>query len=888
MTRTEAIEQFLRENTHKDLSGLYSYSMECQVNVAQDSGERIESEYRGKKWHGWTDGITTWKSFRIPWQANTNPEYEDKPITFDLTKHVEGIGMTGWDWQNKLSRWVAFDFDSLVGHKSGLTNDQLSEVVDAAKDIDWVTIRTSASGRGIHIYVFLEPVETQNHNEHAALARSILGMMSGLAGIDFESRVDICGGNMWVWHRKMADSDSQGLKLVKKGTTLASIPPNWRDHLKVISRKERKARPDGFDPLADLCSQVSHVQLDDDHKKLIQYLKEQEALWWWDSDHHMLVTHTWWLQKAHRELQLRGIFQTNSAGRDLDTQNCFCHPIRKGGWTVRRYSQGCDEHPTWSQDASGWTKTFLNREPDLSTAARGAEGLEELSGAFYFKQAISAQRTAQNLGVTISIPDQLLEREAWLRQHKDGRLVMEIMSQQTDGQIDMSGWHLNKKKWTRIFQATLSNTRESEHFNYDDTLRALTAEGESIGWVMEIDGDWVEQPLVNVREALKSLGHNAKEISQILGGQVFKPWKIVNRPFQDEYPGDREWNRNAAKFRYIPKDPPDPTPTWNSILEHCGLGIDSGVRDSQWCKTNGIITGADYLRTWVANVFQRPTEPLPYLFFLGPQNSGKSIFHESLALLVTSGYQRADLALKSQAGFNGELEGAVLCVVEETNLGGKNRGTIDRIKDWVTSPHLNIRHMYRKPYHIPNTTHWIQCANDMDYCPIFPGDTRIVVSYVPELEKVIPKRDLLTRLESEAPSFLYSILNLELPAPSERLAVPVVSSSERSIIMNRNSDPPEVFFKEQCEYAPGLKTRYRDLYDAFVEWCDPTEAGNWTKIAFGRKLPSQYPKGRAEDDKATVYVGNLWLSSRDKPTGYDRHAAKYFMDGEQIKRRLLK
>ena len=190
VTRTEAIKNFLLNETHSELANLYSINMECQVNVSQDGGERIEGEFKGKRWHGWKDGLTPWKSFRIPWNAATKPTYDDKVIKFDLAKYAEGIGMTGWDWKNKVSRWVAFDFDSIVSHKTGLTNQQLEEIEHQASAVDWITVRKSTSGNGIHFYVYLEPpIETVNHNEHAALARAILGQLAAQTGFDFINKV---------------------------------------------------------------------------------------------------------------------------------------------------------------------------------------------------------------------------------------------------------------------------------------------------------------------------------------------------------------------------------------------------------------------------------------------------------------------------------------------------------------------------------------------------------------------------------------------------------------------------------------------------------------------------------------------------------------------------
>ena len=63
-----------------------------------------------------------------------------------------------------------------------------------------------------------------------------------------------------------------------------------------------------------------------------------------------------------------------------------------------------------------------------------------------------------------------------------------------------------------------------------------------------------------------------------------------------------------------------------------------------------------------------PFQPAPFLFFFGPENSGKSIFYESLQLLVTKGVVEADRALTNANDFNGELAGAIICAIEEKDI----------------------------------------------------------------------------------------------------------------------------------------------------------------------------------------------------------------------------
>jgi hypothetical protein len=225
---------------------------------------------------------------------------------------------------------------------------------------------------------------------------------------------------------------------------------------------------------------------------------------------------------------------------------------------------------------------------------------------------------------------------------------------------------------------------------------------------------------------------------------------------------------------------------------------------------------------------------------------------------MTCGYTRADHAIISGPGFNGELENAILCAVEETNLQ-KSVHARNRIKDWVTSHTMLIHHKGRTPYQVENAVHFIQTGNDYSECPIFPGDTRITMIHVPpfDLIEMLMPDPMRAQLAREAPAFLGALLKIEIPPSLDRLNVPVIDTEIKMQTSQSNRTSLEIFIDEMLYDAPGEMIVYAELYNKFQEWLDPNELHAWTKIKFGRDLPVKYPKGRVMSKGAKFYVGNL-------------------------------
>lgn len=873
MLKTQAIQNFIKIYTMPHLQ-LYTPEMEVQVNVAQDGGTKSRTAGKNKNSYFYTDNIEVWKHFRIPYNADTEPEYTDVELKFNLEKHVEAIGLSGWNWKQKQSHWFGYDIDSIINHKEGLSEKDIEQIILRITDIPYVTAIKSTSGKGIHLYIHLdEPVQSSTHTEHAAMARALLGTLSTDACFNFNNAIDVCGMLLWIWHRKI-EGNPNAFKLIKEASTKFSskdIPTNWRAHIDVINGKRRRtkcpvAKSEDEDLLFQMMASATRSSsLDEKHKTLLDWFKNNSQRdWWWDSDHTMLVCHTLDLKKAHTDLGYKGVFYTNSSGSS--EQNCYAFPSEDGSWIVRRHSRGVNEHPSWSIDPSGWTRCNYNTESDLGTCVRANGGLENASGDFVFESLELGLKALEDLGVSeISnilkhnpIYESILSKRSFIiRPKKENKIILMFDKlKDIDDNFNIQGFVTNKRgdRWERVLTIpTIKRTFSSP----DHLIRHLVTGGEEAGWYILTKKGWIGQQRCNVVTVLQSQTNSASrmDVEMMMSKAVLDPWELVNMPFIEEYPGNRQWNMNAACFSCDPKE--GSYDTWNTVLDHLGKNIDNDVKENQRCSSCEILTGRDYLFYWIASMFQRPAEPLPYLFFVGPQNCGKSTLHEALGLIMERGYVRADNALSSNAGFNSEVANAVLCVVEETDLS-KNPEALNRIKDWVTGKRISIRALYRNAYDIINTSHWMQCANNVKNCPILPGDTRIVPINVGMPKKEIPKGQLLKQLEKEKKAFLHACLNLQLPDPAGRLGIPCIQTSHKTVMEDKSENQLLKFMKDKIKVHLGKVISFDDFYLKFYNWLDDDQKLYWTKSKISKFYPtdSPYCKGRY-GGTGDIYLGNI-------------------------------
>jgi len=900
----EAIETFLHtlveqgKHNNPDLISWWTPQLETQVYVSPEGGFPVD----GKR-NAWSDGKgDTWNHVRIPYNASAEPYWRDRELNFLLEEHCIFIGTTGWNWVNRESYFVGFDVDDITSHAPGVGIDehQLEQVRQKAMALPYVDVIKSTGGKGLHLYVRFDrenAPKTQNHNEHAAIARALLGKMSTEVGFDFGSHLDVCGSVMWIWGKKTTP-ENEGHALIKKAEqplSASDLPANWKDHLEVLSSTSKtKIRVVGYDgdgkkvdeqdALAELAAARVKYPLNEVHRAILNDLEQTGASVVWVADHHLVQTHTKalkivfdkWAEEGH---PMKGFYETFSQGTDIGKPNCFAIPGPKGSWLVYRFGKGTAEHKLWSQDDVGWTWCRYNWQPNLRQASLALGGKENEKEGFVFNETLSACKAVESIGAKLIIPEgnKYEGRETTLRRHKDGRLIVELAKWEGDEGFD--DWLVKSDRWIRIYNINTNLAEEERDYSeFNSVARSIrTPSNADAGWMLRIGGDWVHSPYTNVSCVLKAIAPSSNTV-EIMGTAILNQWVLVNMPFHEEHPGGRQWNYGAAQFKYKPADVDEPHhPHWDRVLTHIGSDLDKTIRETSWCKKWNIHSGRDYLTTWIACMFREPFEPLPYLFIYGDQGCGKSIFHEALSLLVTGGVVKADNALTSQGDFNGELASGVLAVIDEKNIARAGPAAYNKIKEWTTGLTLGIHKKGVDVYQQRNSLHFVQLANERDACPIIPGDTRIVVISMSALIEEIPKAALLKALEKEASHFMKTLMSTPMPESMTRLRLPVIETNTKEALMEMHRSPLEGFIIEHCHVKNGRYTTLKDFYERLQATLSPYERTVWTKGKIRQNLPETFPVGNYTGNK--VCIGNISFEDVSVP----ENGPKFTTQGGKLK-----
>jgi hypothetical protein len=839
---TESLSLFLNRKAmifNRDLIGRYGPSMEGQLLVKQGEGEPV-----GGSGALYTDGVRCWWSVHIPKDSDTEPWFDDYALTYPLDDYASDFGMSGWDWEHLVSLWVGFDLDDLT-HACGLTPEQLEEVRAALEALPYVELRRSTQGKGIHVYVHVDHIPCVNHVVHAILAKAILAKISADTGRDFSADVDAFGAILFCWSTRASEA-KRSYELLKASTQVLTEAdlPGWR--ATVLPPRIRTASVSGDEESSDefdeLCSAFPAVTKDAEHTRI---LEEYVSRGWplaWVADKRCYRVHTAGLAEVHDALELKGIFKTVSLGNDKTRPNAYAFLRPNGAFFVMRF-QTPTEESCWSINNKKKPYIVYNATPDLRTACLSAGGVMG-KGFFTFAHVAQAKEAARTLG--LQLPD-LEDRSVNFTVEK-GLLVVAAEREKKE---TPEGWAATTRRLSVSFPLPAPNPDDSGA-TFDHLVRAIRNNDDGIdkdgGYVIRAaNGKWCA--VSDGRANITLMGvPMSKTDAQIVQGEIGRrPWYEMNEPFADEFLPDRHWNIRGAKLRFAPTEP-GPTPMWDRVFDHCGLGLDEAVAADKWCQDHGILSGGDYLRWYVARMVRFPKEKLPYLFFVSEgetgQETGKSTWARAVDLLFARGSVDAKQALTEK--FNLPLAGAVFCWLEEAAL---THDAYLKIKAWLDSPRMMIRAMRRDGYSIPNYVHMVQSGNKGSNCPFELGDTRVVVVEVLPLD---PKdwldweRDLKIGLETEAPTFLGRLWSIEMPERGvKRLYLPVLATAFKKNLLasaRRESEEKEgrqTLLQAILAFANHGNKKWKGTASELIGALGKSN-GEWSTVAtsFGKQLKS--------------------------------------------------
>lgn len=829
--------------------------LELQVNVSAAGGELVEED--GKRFY--SDGCDKWWNIRIPKAADTDePSWKDYPLTGTHLGQIRLIGSTGWDWRNRRSLWLGFDFDAITGHAKGVgVDDQtLNAVLEAAKQLPWIESRRSKGGSGVHLYAHCLVEGITNHTVHAALGRTLLGMMAYETGFDFQSAVDVPGGNMWVWCRDQVAPN--GFDLLKAATTQLTetdLPSAWRDHVDVVTKRRPRVRIRGVQDDDESAFQQAVesrplVALSPAHKATIKAIQEYGPAIY-VADYGLVQTHTAALAKVKH----RGPFSTRSEDIGDGSPNCFMFPEEEGSWKVYKFGLGSPETDTWECSDSGWTWCYFDRMPDLATACRLAGGV--LVGNKYgFRTAEQVAKAVELLGGTLTVPTGYGQQPAKMSSTSQG-LAIELCRKAGSSTLPTpdSGWAEQSRN---TIGCTLdlrpkAKYREVPPVEIIRVVRGPKGEDQGLWLPTTVNGKptWAPAPPERIKALIRD-EVGAAAVDAILSAAERNPWTLVNLPFQTEYPGGRRWNRGSAQLMFDPR--PGPHAYWDSVLANAGRSLTTSLTDPEhefygWARDANIRTGGDYLLSWLRCLVREPLKPLPGLFFFGEQKSGKSTMYEAACLLLTSGFGYVDVCLTSNDQFNAEIENKVLCGCEEVDLSGSVKAA-DSIRKWLTGPTVSIRAHYRGTYDAANSFHFMHCAEHLERGYNQPGDTRMTVCHVTKATPFYPNKAwLFDRLREEGPAITHTLLNEPLPPCVDRLRMPAIDTDDKRRA-GIAADPVRAFFLQKCKLEHGAATLKKDLREAFHAFVGDDSLG---EAPFGRQFArvtnGQCPSAKNSEDK---------------------------------------
>jgi len=781
-------------------------------------------------------------SLRIPNDGNAEeggPKDNDGPVDYhpNLISHW---GTTWWAWRYGRTDAVFLEYDH--GHGPHALDDAgIAQTDDWASRLCYVMVCTSKGGKGRHWLVLLEtPLPAKTRKEHIRNCRWVRDRVLADLGV---AKLPTCaspGSMQHIWHHAPKPGGFRLLKAAAGKLAIDPPPPETEEEKKAKAKAEQDAATDW----------------DDTHKSIFATM---EAAGWpvihkTRDGQPMVQVHSVGLLHDFRTNRRAGRYSTLSQGHDKSKPNAFGFPREKGGIAVYRFKVE-DETEDWHKTEDGNLLCLYNVPVSFREAVKAC-GRFDRRGNAVIKDADEAFRL---LGVDLTIPEVLKGREVILRR---GGTTLFISIPGTKDE-DVPGWKYYRKQWE---YDVLDAFPLAPVTMYEDRLRYTADKHKGKSWTIKDDrGDWLDVSESGAKTWLTGFGLGKYDVAEVMQYHLERNYQLVQIPFADEEQPGRIWNRFGAKRV---KEAPGDFSTIRMILEHVGKHLTPVVQQDAWCAENKVKTGADYLTLWPAIMFRHPDWRLPGFFLWSEaQSIGKSTYGRILARGFQGPHGWTELRKElTKDDFNDRMRGAALCLLEEVDLSA-NFAAYQLVKNYIDNNFITIRGIYAKAETERNYTHFIHTANHRHFCPVYPGDTRIVMWRVDPYQgpDLTWTSKLCPIVDKEMPAFLHHLLKLELPPPAGRLYLPVLETEDKREAMAERKTAMEGWYGQLREFATG-------------GWIDQKTAAEILTLLLGAVNDPRLPRSAAglasqlKQLQSRLAADGLTMTQTD---GDDKHPARY-------------
>lgn len=378
--------------------------------------------------------------------------------------------------------------------------------------------------------------------------------------------------------------------------------------------------------------------------------------------------------------------------------------------------------------------------------------------------------------------------EAVLAQQQGTDIV--LSTKYVKGSEIPDGWVLSGRTIKYLLEGQAEGT-----IDVSDSLRAVRPiGGEAKDTVLQLQTDregWTTHALPIVERKLEGLGLKREERARLIAEAVTERFLHgMYVPFAPpELPNGMV---NLGRDWWLLPSREGATPNFDRVLAHIGGPLDSAVAANDWCRANGILTGADYLLCWYASAVQQPQQNLPGLSLVSREQNrcGKSTFSNLMEKLISKKLIQKMTPKSLRGEFTGNLDTAVFIIIEELNLNANLAIPIE-IKRRIDASMLETERKGVDAKLTQHFGHYIHTCNDPTYIPLTPDDKRIVCWTVPPVNGE-PDAEIAQLLEAEGPAIRNKLETYPLPATkADRCFLPVLMTDLKRELLDGIGTLPE-------------------------------------------------------------------------------------------------